>query len=175
MLLEESPDVQALILPKILQKLENESPKFDEIGELVAALLYALKTSFSEEVTSMIGICFGKIGAIDPGRIGMTAVGDNSKHTDRRNSVEVKGPDNLQEFFEFTLVICAKLLMDCTDSEKADFIGYSIQQILRELNSVELKSKNIMNSLKPEVLREIEPFKRTSFTVESSKPDFTNK
>lgn len=178
MLLEEGPEVQALVLPKVVQILENGLPNIEDAGELVHALLYALKTSNSDDVKLLIGLCIGKIGAIDPGRMGMTAVGDNSKHIDRRSSGELKCVDDMKNFFETTLVTCARLLMECTDSEKADFIGYSIQLLLRELSSPELKTvhNNVINSLKPEILREIEPFKKTSFTAAMiSRPDYSQK
>ena len=177
MLSEESSDVQALVLPKLLQMYDKMELDFKIVNELMHALLHALKTS-SKESRNLIGIVIGKIGAVDPGRLGIAAVGDNScEHVDRRPN-PMKFVADLNHFFVDVLELLARLLVECTDAEKIDFIAVSLQNILKELGSPDLPhvQKDVMKNLKPETLREIEPYKTTSFTATlRTKPSITKK
>lgn len=159
MLLEEGPDAQKYVLDKLFVIIDDMED-YDQVRQLINALLYALKTAVCEDTQQLIGACLGKLGAIDPGLMGMQAVGDNRKCVDRRHTNELKLITNPSSFFQNTLTLCAKILIDCNDAEKANYIGYSIQVILKELDSPVYKAikKKVLQSLKNDIFREIEPY-----------------
>uniref|UniRef100_A0A914YR99 non-specific serine/threonine protein kinase n=1 Tax=Panagrolaimus superbus TaxID=310955 RepID=A0A914YR99_9BILA len=164
MLMEESPEVHNEVLPKIVALLETSEVPFNICDELIHALLHALKISMNRETRLLIGNCIGKIGAIDPGKIGVAAVGDNTKIVDRR-PVPLKFVDDLSDFFEEILEFCAKLLIECADASKVDFFAMTTQLILKELCSpdLDLVKESLEKNLKEETKHEIEPYKTSRF------------
>uniref|UniRef100_A0A7E4W381 Serine/threonine-protein kinase ATR n=1 Tax=Panagrellus redivivus TaxID=6233 RepID=A0A7E4W381_PANRE len=158
MLIEETSDTYILVLPRMLT-LIDEHVKYGLMREVMESLLSALKCNSCPDTMKLIALCLGRCGAVDPGRLGMSAYGDPLNTT----STHLYFIDDRQQFFKDVLKICVRCLLEYADADNVDFISFAIQEVLKELGTHDQLESIVLNSLDPWIRFEVLPFRGTSF------------
>ncbi|KHN71426.1 hypothetical protein Tcan_02277, partial [Toxocara canis] len=129
----------------------------------VPSLLHTIRNSVSAECRRLACLVFGRLGAIDPGRIGLSS--SNSALQIDRRSAEIVFVDGRDPFYVEVLERAATAFSGILDASAQELCSYSIQMVLREL--VGRNSENgeaIWNSLSERCRKEVHMLRSSSFT-----------
>lgn len=170
LLRESSEEVSELVLHKILQVLETsdvnnpDDCSIDNLAaQLIPALLHTIRKSPSSECRRLASLAFGRMGAVDPGRIGLSS-SSGLRHIDRR-SKEIIFVDAGDVFFTELLERLSTSFSGILDAATQEECAYSIQMTLRELlhrNSE--NSCDLWNTLSEQCKKELSVFRATNYT-----------
>uniref|UniRef100_A0A158Q3S9 Serine/threonine-protein kinase ATR n=1 Tax=Dracunculus medinensis TaxID=318479 RepID=A0A158Q3S9_DRAME len=167
MLKEYSDEVSELALHKILLILrkndfEDEDSRDMLAANLVPALLHNISTSSSAHSRHLACLIFGKIGAVDPGRIGLLSA--HGVRVDRRSKPMVF-IDNMGQFLLELTRRASKSFSVMLNADLQEECSYSIQILLRSLFALKDNvGEKLWESLSPQCRREVAMFRFSKFT-----------
>ncbi|KAK6741314.1 hypothetical protein RB195_009269 [Necator americanus] len=155
MLLEECDTVGIVVLQKLLSVL-NGSPLPDALAAaLIPALLHTMRSSGDSFLRVLSAQCLGRLGAVDPGRIGSSSITPGG---DQKKIVFV---DDAKEFYIDILERAWRVYSNILDADVLDQVEYALQSLLSELVG-KTDELGIMERLSEECRRDIEPFRSSS-------------
>uniref|UniRef100_A0A1I7XRW4 FAT domain-containing protein n=1 Tax=Heterorhabditis bacteriophora TaxID=37862 RepID=A0A1I7XRW4_HETBA len=127
MLMEECDTVGRVVLQKLLSILDG-SPIDDTLAaQLVPALLHTLRSCSEGDLRVLASRCLGRMGAVDPGRLGLSAKGE----TKREKSIVFVDENKL--FYVDLLERCWRVYASVLDADLIDMVEYSLQTLLTKL------------------------------------------
>ncbi|KIH68306.1 hypothetical protein ANCDUO_01354 [Ancylostoma duodenale] len=155
MLLEECDTVGRVALQKLLSVL-NGNPLPDSLAAiLIPALLHTMRNCGDSVLRVLSAQCLGRLGAVDPGRIGSSSI---SSEGDQKKIVFV---DDAKEFYVDILERAWRVYSNVLDADVLDQVEYALQSLLSELVG-KTDEYGIMQRLSEECRRDIEPFRSSS-------------
>ncbi|WKX98908.1 hypothetical protein Q1695_014076 [Nippostrongylus brasiliensis] len=187
MLLEECDTVGRVVLQKLLSVLDGNPLSDTLTAKLIPALLHSMRNCGDSGLRVLSAKCLGRLGAVDPGRIGSSS---ETSPSEERKLVFI---DDTKEFYveileratvfgaiskmDFTIVFRIRI-GDLLDADVLDQVEYALQSLLSELvgksdefGIMERHRWSTFNHIFPmlsgECRRDIEPF-RSSSLVQSN-------
>ncbi|RCN39391.1 hypothetical protein ANCCAN_14669 [Ancylostoma caninum] len=165
MLLEECDTVGRVVLQKLLSVLDG-NPLPDALAAiLIPALLHTMRSCGDSVLRVLSAQCLGRLGAVDPGRIGSSSI---SSEGDQKKIVFV---DDAKEFYVDILERAWRVYSNVLDADVLDQVEYALQSLLSELVG-KTDEYGIMERceifiypngrLSEECRRDIEPFRSSS-------------
>ncbi|RCN32084.1 UME domain protein [Ancylostoma caninum] len=165
MLLEECDTVGRVVLQKLLSVLDG-NPLPDALAAiLIPALLHTMRNCGDSVLRVLSAQCLGRLGAVDPGRIGSSSI---SSEGDQKKILFV---DDAKEFYVDILERAWRVYSNVLDADVLDQVEYALQSLLSELVG-KTDEYGIMERyeifiypngrLSEECRRDIEPFRSSS-------------
>ncbi|KAK6043428.1 hypothetical protein COOONC_19067 [Cooperia oncophora] len=155
MLLEECDTVGRVVLQKLLSVLDG-NPLTDALAaSLIPALLHTMRNCGDLSIRVLSAQCLGRLGAVDPGRIG------SSNGTSTQDQKKMVFVDDAKEFYVDILERAWRVYSNILDADVLDQVEYALQSLLSELVG-KSDEFGIMERLSDECRRDIEPFRSSS-------------
>ncbi|CAI4231185.1 unnamed protein product [Auanema sp. JU1783] len=153
MLIDECETVGKVVLEKLITTLDGTSLDDVLAAELVPALFHCLRRCSEANVRLLAARCLGRIGAVDPGRLGLSL-------TNRRLTSDALVFAGDKDFSADLIERCWRVYSTVNNAFMIDQIEYSIQELLAKLVG-QGDEEGIMNKLHPDCRRDIEPLRHT--------------
>uniref|UniRef100_A0AAF5Q436 Serine/threonine-protein kinase ATR n=8 Tax=Wuchereria bancrofti TaxID=6293 RepID=A0AAF5Q436_WUCBA len=170
-LLKESyEEVGEVILHKLLSLLneyrELADSCFDNIAaELVPSLLQIIRKSSLSECRYLASLALGCLGAVDPGRIGLSLACSTNTNVDQHNARFVF-VDSGEQFYIELLERAAVAFSGILDASMQVECSYSIQTVLRELFGRHgSESSNLWDMLSDQCRSSLSMLRKSSFIL----------
>ncbi|EYB81603.1 hypothetical protein Y032_0378g287 [Ancylostoma ceylanicum] len=155
MLLEECDTVGRVVLQKLLSVLDGNPLPDTLAAMLIPALLHTMRNCGDSVLRVLSAQCLGRLGAVDPGRIGSSSI---SSESDQKKIVFV---DDAKDFYVDILERAWRVYSNVLDADVLDQVEYALQSLLSELVGKN-DEYGIMQRLSEECRRDIEPFRSSS-------------
>ncbi|GMT19722.1 hypothetical protein PFISCL1PPCAC_11019, partial [Pristionchus fissidentatus] len=164
MLHDEGETVGRVVLRRLEAALDGRPLRDDAAAAVMPALLHTIRVCEDAEVRLAATRCIGMVGAVDPGRLGL------SLEQQRREGKVDTGVKKIlfvnsrnQEFHVDLLIRSWRVYASLTDADMIDIASFAIQSLLSKL--VGANDENaVFNRLPDECRRDIGPFLKTSLT-----------
>ncbi|VDN03079.1 unnamed protein product [Thelazia callipaeda] len=160
-------EVGEVILHKLLNLLMN-SNKLDDscfdsfAADLVPSLLLTIRKSSSEKCRYLSSLALGCLGAVDPGRIGLSFARDVSS---LRSDVHLIFVDFEEKFYVELLERAAVAFCGIIDASMQVECSYSIQTVLRELLGKDGSNSHLWDSLSDQCQDSLSMLRKSNFIL----------
>ncbi|CAJ0950979.1 unnamed protein product, partial [Mesorhabditis belari] len=167
MLEAECDVVGRVVLQRILSNLDDPLTDETSIGLLVRALLYTIRNCGQADVRELAARCLGRIGAVDPGRVGLSLAHRMAHRTKQPGTQNVFVDDPNSQFFIYLLERCWRVYSTIVDPELINSAEYSLQKLLKTMGGMDVLGK-VNNS---QCQQDLEPLISTRLSPQGSSQD----